>query len=143
MTHNIVSQMPDLTTTAAVRSGRLAMEAAGIKPADVDIAEIYDAFTYLPIVFLEDLGFCEKGEGGPFVESGAISLGGKMPMNTHGGAMSYAQPGMHGAFLIIEAVRQLRGTCDQRQVPGAEIALVHGNGGVLSHQSTAVLGSSI
>lgn len=142
MTHNIVSQMPSLTETGAVQSGRLAMEMAQVRPEDIKVAEIYDAFTYLPVVFLEDLGFCKKGEGGAFVEGGETLLGGTLPMNTHGGALSYTQPGMHGAFLVIEAVRQLRGESGVRQVGGADIALVHANGGVMSHQSTAILGTT-
>lgn len=143
MSHNIISQMPSLTTSSAVESGRRAMKMAAITPQDVDVAEIYDAFTYLPILFLEDLGFCKKGEGGPFVESGATRLGGQLPVNTHGGALSYTQPGMHGVFLVIEAVRQLRGMAEGRQVPDASVALVHGNGGVLSHQATAILATEL
>jgi len=140
-THNLISQMPDLTTTAAVESGRQAFEMAGVDPSDIDVAEIYDAFTYLPIIFLEDLAFCAKGDAGSMIRSGACALDGSLPLNTHGGALSYAQPGMHGAFLIVEAVRQLRGEAEGRQVPDANLALVHGNGGVLSVQSTAILGT--
>lgn len=140
MSHNIISQMPELTETAAVESGRRAFEAAGLTPAHVNLAELYDAFTILPILFLEDLGFCGKGEGGPMIASGACRLDGTLPINTHGGALSYAQPGMHGAFLVVEAVRQLRGEAAGRQVVGAKVALVHANGGVLSHQATAILG---
>ncbi len=109
MTHNLISQMPDLTTSAAVESGRQAFAMAGMKPSDIDLAEIYDAFTYLPILFLEDLGFCPKGDGGAMVRSGDCAIEGRLPLNTHGGALSYAMPGMHGAFLVVEAVRQLRG----------------------------------
>ena len=141
MTHNLISQMPDLTESAAVESGRAAFDMAGMTHADVDVAEIYDAFTYLPILFLEDLGFCAKGEAGSMVRSGACDIGGDLPLNTHGGALSYAMPGMQGAFLVVEAVRQLRGEAGDRQVDGAEVALVHGNGGVLSFQATAILGS--
>jgi acetyl-CoA acetyltransferase len=142
MTHNLISQMPDLTTSAAVESGRQAFEMAGLERADVDLAEIYDAFTYLPLLFLEDLGFATKGEAGSMVRSGACDLDGSLPLNTHGGALSYAMPGMHGAFLVVEAVRQLRGEAGERQVKDAEVALVHGNGGVLSFQATAILASS-
>ena len=98
-----------------------------------------DPFTILPIILLEDLGFCEKGEGGPFVEGGRTGPGGTLPMNTNGGGLSYCHPGMYGLLLIVEAVRQLRGECGERQVAGAEVALVHGNGGVLSSQCTALL----
>ncbi|HEX8768718.1 MAG TPA: thiolase family protein, partial [Jatrophihabitans sp.] len=110
-------------------------------PKDVDVAMLYDAFTITPILFLEDLGFCEKGEGGTFVEGGRIAPGGDLAVNTNGGGLSYNHPGMYGLLLMIEAVRQLRGECDERQVEGAAVAIAHGNGGVLSSQVTAVLGS--
>ncbi len=139
--HRNISQMPDLTVTAAVDSGRRAYEMAGVGPADVRVAMLYDAFTITPILFLEDLGFCEKGEGGTFVENGRIAPGGELPVNTNGGGLSYNHPGMYGLLLLIEAVRQLRGECRERQVEGAEVALAHGNGGVLSSQVTALLGS--
>jgi acetyl-CoA acetyltransferase len=139
--HRNISQMPDLTVTAAVDSGRRAYEMAGVGPEDVDVAMLYDAFTINPILFLEDLGFCEKGEGGAFVEGGRIAPGGELAVNTNGGGLSYNHPGMYGLLLLIEAVRQLRGECGERQVRGARVALAHGNGGVLSSQVTAVLGT--
>jgi len=139
--HRNISQMPDLTATAAADSGRRAYEMAGVGPEDVDVAMLYDAFTINPILFLEDLGFCEKGEGGSFVEDGRIAPGGELAVNTNGGGLSYNHPGMYGLLLLIEAVRQLRGECGERQVDGAEIALAHGNGGVLSSQVTALLGT--
>jgi acetyl-CoA acetyltransferase len=139
--HRHIASMPDLTTTAAVQSGARAFAEAGLTPADVDVLELYDAFTITPLLFLEDLGFCAKGEGGPFVEGGRTAPGGSgPPMNTNGGGLSYCHPGMYGLLLIVEAVRQLRGECGARQVDGAEVALVHGNGGVLSSQCTALLG---
>jgi acetyl-CoA acetyltransferase len=140
--HRNISQMPDLTVTAAVDSGPRAYEMAGVGPESVDVAMLYDAFTINPILFLEDLGFCEKGEGGAFVEGGRIAPGGELPVNTNGGGLSYNHPGMYGLLLLVEAVRQLRGECGERQVGGAEVALAHGNGGVLSSQVTAVLGSA-
>jgi acetyl-CoA acetyltransferase len=140
--HRNISQMPDLTVTAAADSGRRAYEMAGVGPEDVDVAMLYDAFTINPILFLEDLGFCEKGEGGTFVEGGRIAPGGELAVNTNGGGLSYNHPGMYGLLLLIEAVRQLRGECGERQVEGADVALAHGNGGVLSSQVTAVLGST-
>jgi acetyl-CoA acetyltransferase len=103
---------------------------------------LYDAFTVNTLLFLEDLGFCEKGEGGPFVASGAIRPGGSLPVNTNGGGLSYGHPGMYGMFLIVEAVRQLRGEAGARQVGGPQTAVVHGNGGVLSHLATAFLGTA-
>ena len=90
---------------------------------------------------LEDLGFCKKGEGGPFVEDGKTGPGGSLPMNTNGGGLSYTHPGMYAMFLLVEAVRQLRGECHSRQVAGAEIAVAHGSGLVLSCMSTIVLGT--
>jgi acetyl-CoA acetyltransferase len=139
--HRNISQMPDLTVTAAAESGLRAYEMAGVRPEDVDVAMLYDAFTINTILFLEDLGFCEKGEGGTFLEGGRIAPGGELAVNTNGGGLSYNHPGMYGLLLLIEAVRQLRGECGERQVEGAEVALAHGNGGVLSSQVTAVLGT--
>ncbi|MEA2130271.1 MAG: hypothetical protein QOJ85_3162 [Solirubrobacteraceae bacterium] len=139
--HRAIAQMPDLTTTAAVDSGARAFAMAGLGPADVDVAQLYDAFTINPILFLEDLGFCAKGHGGPFVAGGAIAPGGRLPVNTNGGGLSYTHPGMLGIFLIIEAVRQLRGEAGARQQPDPQVALVHGNGGALSAQATALLGT--
>ncbi|HJQ28560.1 MAG TPA: acetyl-CoA acetyltransferase [Rubrobacter sp.] len=139
--HRNIGQMPDLTVTAATDSGSRAYEMAGTGPEDVDVVMLYDAFTINPILFLEDLGFCEKGEGGSFVGDGRIAPGGGLAVNTNGGGLSYNHPGMYGLLLVIEAVRQLRGECGERQVEGAEIALAHGNGGVLSSQVTALLGT--
>jgi acetyl-CoA acetyltransferase len=139
--HRNISQMPDLTVTAAADSGRRAYDMAGVGPEDVDVTMLYDAFTINPILFLEDLGFCEKGEGGTLVEGGRTAPGGELPVNTNGGGLSYNHPGMYGLLLLVEAVRQLRGECGERQVEGAEVALAHGNGGVLSSQVTAVLGT--
>ena len=139
--HRNIGQMPDLTVTAATDSGRRAYEMAGVRPEDVDVVMLYDAFTINPILFLEDLGFCEKGEGGAFVEGGRIAPGGALAVNTNGGGLSYNHPGMYGLLLVIEAVRQLRGDCGERQVEGTEVALAHGNGGVLSSQVTALLGT--
>src|SRR5712664_3366417 len=119
ITHANISSMPDLTVTGALESGRQAYAMAGLKPADIDVVELYDAFTINPILFLEDLGFCPKGEGGPFVTGGRIAPGGGFPVNTNGGGLSYCHPGMYGLFLLIEAVRQLRGECSDRQIDGA------------------------
>jgi len=141
-THRQISQMPDLTVTGAVDSGARAFAMAGLTPDDVDLVQLYDAFTINPILFLEDLGFCPKGEGGRYVEGGRLAPGGELPFNTNGGGLSCCHPGMYGIFLIIEAVRQLRGEAGARQVDGAEIALVHGNGGQLSSQVTALFGTS-
>lgn len=136
-----ISSMRDLTVTAAQQSGRLAYDMAKVGPSDIDVVELYDAFTINTLLFLEDLGFCKKGEGGDFVADGAIAPGGRLPVNTNGGGLSCVHPGMYGIFILIEAVRQLRGECGERQVQGAELALVNGNGGTLSSQSTAILGT--
>ena len=141
ITHANISSMPDLTVTGALESGRQAYAMAGLAAKDIDVLELYDAFTINTILFLEDLGFCKKGEGGAFVSGGRIAPGGSLPVNTNGGGLSYCHPGMYGLFLLIEAVRQLRGECGERQVAGAETAIAHGNGGVLSSQSTVILGT--
>jgi acetyl-CoA acetyltransferase len=107
----------------------------------MNVVQLYDAFTINTLLFLEDLGFCQKGEGGEFVEGGAIAPGGRLAVNTNGGGLSCTHPGMYGIFTVIEAVRQLRGECGERQVAGAATALAHGNGGTLSSQSTAILGT--
>lgn len=139
--HRNISEMPDFTTTAAAESGARAFGMAGLGPEEVDVAMLYDAFTINVVLFLEDLKFCEKGEGGEFVSGGRIAPGGVLAVNTNGGGLSYNHPGMYGLLLLIEAVRQLRGECEDRQVADAKVALAHGNGGVLSSQVTAVLGS--
>ncbi|MGH3756784.1 acetyl-CoA acetyltransferase [Actinophytocola sp.] len=139
-THYGISQMPDLTSTPAATSGAEAFGQAGLGPADIDVAELYDSFTHTVLVQLEDLGFCRKGEGGDFVSGQRTAVGGDFPLNTSGGGLSYTHPGMFGIFLLVEAVRQLRGECGQRQVKDAEVALVNGMGGYLSSSATAVLG---
>ena len=135
-----ISSMENLTVTSASESGQRAFAMAGLKPSDVDVVGLYDAFTINTLLFLEDLGFCKKGEAGAFVQNGGIAPGGRLPVNTNGGGLSCVHPGMYGIFLVIEAVRQLRGECGERQVKDAKIALAHGNGGTLSSQSTALLG---
>jgi acetyl-CoA acetyltransferase len=139
--HRHISHMPDLTTTSAVQSGQRAFEMAGLTPGDVDVLQLYDAFTITPILFLEDLGFCGKGEGGAFVSGGRIAPGGEVALNTNGGGLSYQHPGMYGPLAIVEAARQLRGE-STGQVEGAHVALAHGNGGVLSTQCTVLLGDA-
>jgi acetyl-CoA acetyltransferase len=139
--HRNISQMPDLTVSAAADSGPRAYEMARLGPSAVDVAMLYDAFTINTVLFLEDLGFCEKGEGGEFVSGGRISPGGELAVNTNGGGLSYNHPGMYGLLLLVEAARQVRGECGERQIADTNVALVHGNGGVLSSQVTAILGS--
>jgi acetyl-CoA acetyltransferase len=137
--HETITSMADLTTTAAVSSGGTAFARAGLTPADIDVLHLYDSFTITVLLALEDLGFCAKGEGGAFVSGGRIAPGGELAVNTSGGGLSYCHPGMFGIFLVVEAVRQLRGTAGARQVPGAERALCHGVGGQLSTAATAIL----
>jgi acetyl-CoA acetyltransferase len=137
--HVSMSQWPDFTTGPAAVSGRMAFERAGIRPSDVDVAELYDAFTYMLLTTLEDLGFCPKGEGGRFVEGGRLLTTGELPTNTDGGGLSACHPGMRGLFLIVEAVRQLRGECGDRQVPDARVACVSGTGGWFCSSGTMIL----
>jgi acetyl-CoA acetyltransferase len=141
-THSSISSMPDLTVTGALAAGKAAYRMAKLGPSDVDAFELYDAFTINTILFLEDLGLCKKGEGGAFVAGGRIGPKGTLAVNTNGGGLSYCHPGMYGLFLLIEAVRQLRGECGLRQVKDCDVALAHGNGGVLSSQATVILGSA-
>ena len=115
---------------------------AGVAAREVKTAQVYDAFSINTILFLEDLGFCPKGEGGRFVSGGAIAPGGVLPVNTSGGGLSYCHPGMYGLLVLIEAVRQVRGDAGARQVAGCDVALAHGNGGVLSSQVTVILGGA-
>ncbi|VXB61236.1 acetyl-CoA acetyltransferase [Aeromicrobium sp. 9AM] len=138
--HTSISQMDDLTMTAASETGARAFDLAGLRPTDVDVVELYDAFTINTLLFLEDLGFCAKGEAGDFVTGGAIAPGGRLPVNTNGGGLSYCHPGMYGIFTLIESTRQLRGEAGDRQVSDVHVALAHGNGGMLSSQVTVLLG---
>lgn len=141
LTHHFnISQMPDLTITAAAQSGPLAMARAGVTVDDVDVLQVYDSFTITALLSLEDLGFCKKGDGGPFVEEGRLRWDGPLPTNTDGGGLSACHPGMRGMFLIVEAVRQLRGEGTARQAADVEVALCHGTGGMLSTGATVVLG---
>ncbi len=140
--HTTMSEWEDFTESPAVRSAALAFQRAGLTPADVDICEIYDAFTPMVLLSLEALGFCAKGEGGPFVEDGKLRVGGALPTNTDGGGLSACHPGMRGMFLMVEAVRQLRGEAGDRQVPNANIACVNGTGGWFSSAATLLLGTN-
>jgi len=139
--HEHISQARSLTTSAAAEAGRRAYAMARIRPRDVDFAQLYDCFTPVVLVELEDLGFCAKGEGGPFVAAGNIGPGGSLPVNTHGGLLSHCHPGNPGSmFALTEAVLQLRGQAGERQLAKAELALVHGQGGIMSSHCTVILG---
>ena len=122
---------PDLLTLAAKQSGNQAFDMADVRREDIDFCTLYDSFTITVVLTLENLGFCKPGEGGSFVEDGRIELGGSLPVNPDGGGLSSNHPGMRGIFLVIEAVRQLRGECGESQVEGARLAAVHGTGGTL------------
>ncbi len=134
----MISQMKDFTRSRAFRvAGPTAFEAAGIKHSDVDHLMIYDAFAHLPIYGLEDLGFVGRGEAGPFIQEGNTAPGGKLPMNTNGGGLSYTHTGMYGMFALQESVRQMRGTAPA-QVKGAKISVCHGVGGMFAASGTIV-----
>jgi acetyl-CoA acetyltransferase len=130
----------DLAASGAAPAARRAFTMAGLSPADVDVVEVYDSFTITVLLTLEALGFCGQGEAASFVQDGRIRPGGSLPLNTSGGGLSYCHPGQFGVLLLVEAVRQLRGDCGDRQVPGAQIALAHGTGGILSTHATVLLG---
>lgn len=138
--HLFIHQMHDLVRTLATDTAERAFAMARLQRSDIDVVQIYDAFTISVLMGLEDLGFCPKGEGGSFVAGGALGPGGHFPINTSGGGLSYCHPGQFGIFLLIEAVRQLRRECGERQLPKAETALVHGYGGLYSAHATAIFG---
>jgi acetyl-CoA acetyltransferase len=139
-THEYIVTAPSLTDFGCKESSRRAFGEAGVKPKDIDVAEIYDSFTITLMVELESIGFYEKGAAGDAAIAGDFALGGKLPLNTHGGLLSYGHSGPAGGmFHIVEAVRQLRGEADVRQVPDAELAYVHGDGGILSLHASMIL----
>ncbi len=138
--HGLISQMPDLTSTWARESGPAALKMAGVTHDDIDLAMIYDSFTYTVLVTLESLGFCGPGEGPDFVANQRAAPGGDFAMNTSGGGLSYTHSGMYGMFLVLEAVRQLRGETGDRQLDDPKLCLINGTGGSLSSTGTVVLG---
>jgi len=138
--HTTMSEWTDFTESPAARSGPLAFERAGVAPEEIDICQIYDAFTSMVLQTFEGLGFCKKGEGGPLVADGRMRLDGALPTNTDGGGLSHCHPGMRGMFLLVEGVRQLRGEAHGRQVENAKLCCVSGTGGWFSSSSTVILG---
>ncbi len=139
-THWNISQLGDFTRSAVATCGPAALAMAGVTVEDVDVVQLYDSFTITVLVILEDMGFCAKGDGGPFVAQGILRPGGALPLNTDGGGLSSCHPGMRGIFLLIEAVRQLRHDAGPAQVPGCEVALAVGSGGMMSCMGAVVLG---
>ncbi len=138
--HEHISAARSLTTSAAREAGERAYASAGLGPGDMSFAQLYDCFTPTVLVELEDLGFCAKGDGGAFVESGAIGPGGALPVNTHGGLLSHCHPGNPGSmFALTESVWQLRHAAGDRQVPQARHALVHAQGGIMSSHTALIL----
>jgi acetyl-CoA C-acetyltransferase len=135
-----MNQMPSFTATAAAASGARAFATAGMRPGEIDCAQLYDSFTITVLLALEDLGFCGKGEGGKFASAGELAPGGRLPVNTDGGGLSSNHPGRRGALAVIEAVRQLRGTSPGVRLEHPRTALVHGMGGSLSTSATLILG---
>jgi acetyl-CoA acetyltransferase len=130
-------QRQSLTSTQAAVAAQQAFRMAGLKPSDVDVAQLYDCFTVTVLTTLEDYGFCAKGQGGPFASGGAIEIGGQLPVNTSGGLLS--ETGMPGMQLILEGVRQIRGTANL-QVKGADVSLVSNQGGTMHTHATLLLG---
>ena len=142
-THEHIVSAPSLVDFGCKASSARAFAAAGLKPADIDVALIYDSFTITLLVELESIGFFARGEAGPAALQGELGLGGALPCNTHGGLLSYGHSGAAGGmFHAVEAVHQLRGQADERQVDGARLAFVHGDGGILSAHCSLVLGAA-
>jgi acetyl-CoA acetyltransferase len=138
----MLSQMTNITTSPIVESAGKAFEMAGVEPKDVDLASVYDCYTITVLITLEDAGFCEKGRGGPYIDEHDLTYKGDLPVNTHGGQLSFGQPGLAGGTShVTEAVRQLQGRAGERQVADCELAFVNGNGGILSEQASLVLGA--
>ncbi len=140
-THWNISEMPDFTVAPSAIAGPRAFEEAGVEPSDIDTIQLYDSFTITVLLMLEGLGFCERGEGGAFAASGALKLGGDLPMNTDGGGLSACHSGMRGMHLLVEAVRQLRGEGGDAQVPDCQLALACGSGGFLSGHAAVIMGT--
>jgi acetyl-CoA acetyltransferase len=148
--HRMVSEMPDLVRTSAIDSSQRAFKMSSYKATDMDSIQLYDAFTINTLLFLEDLGFCKKGEAIELVKNNNIGPSGSLKVNTNGGGLSCVHPGMYGLFVTLEAIRQLRNSAgdnvgersDRGWIDNAKLSVAHGNGGVLSSQVTNVWGVS-
>jgi acetyl-CoA C-acetyltransferase len=138
--HATITYAPSLTTSPIKVAAEAAFKIAGVAPKDMDVVCPYDCYTITVIVTLEDAGFCKKGQGGPFVMEHDLSYEGDLPCNTHGGQLSFGQPGLAGGMThVTEAIRQLMGRADGRQVRNASLAYVNGNGGIMSEQTSLIL----
>ena len=148
--HRMVSEMPDLVRTSAIDSSQRAFKMSSYKATDMDTIQLYDAFTINTLLFLEDLGFCKKGEAIELVKNNNIGPSGSLKVNTNGGGLSCVHPGMYGLFVTLEAIRQLRNSAGDNVgersgggwIDNAKLSVAHGNGGVLSSQVTNVWGVS-
>jgi acetyl-CoA acetyltransferase len=142
VTHSSLAQAPALDATGVGIAARAAMTQAGIEPADVGLASLYDCYTIMVLLTLEEAGFCARGEAGAFVEAHDLTYDGDFPLNTHGGQLSFGQAGMAGGMShVTEAVRQIQGRCGERQIPDLELAYAHGNGGIIAEQVGLVFGA--
>ena len=143
VTHSSLAQAPALGETGIGIAARAAFSAAGVGPSDIGLASLYDCYTIMVLLTLEEAGFCKPGEAGAFVESHDLTFAGDFPLNTHGGQLSFGQAGMAGGMShVTEAVRQIQGRGGQRQVPGLELAYAHGNGGIIAEQVGLVFGAA-
>ncbi|WP_031467231.1 thiolase family protein [Sciscionella sediminilitoris] len=142
LTHRALSQAPDLTTTPLAAAVESAYAGAGVRATDIDVFSLYDCYSIMLALTLEDAGLCRKGDVGPWLADQDFSAGGNLPVNPHGGQLACGQADLAGGMChLVEAVLQLRGAADARQVPDAELALVTGNGATLGEEVAVVLGS--
>lgn len=142
VTHKTITYAPSLTDTAIQASASHAFSQAGVRPSDIGLASVYDCYTITVLLTLEDAGFCEKGTGGRFVAEHDMRSSGDFPVNTHGGQLSFGQPGIAGGMShVTEAARQIQGRAGERQVKDLDLSFVNGNGGILSEQVSLVLGT--
>lgn len=142
VTHSSLAQAPELDATGIGIAARAAFAQAGVEPHEIGLASLYDCYTIMVLLTLEETGFCKRGEAGAFVESHDLTFAGDFPLNTHGGQLSFGQPGMAGGMShVTEAVRQIQGRAGDRQIAGLELAYAHGNGGIIAEQAGLVFGA--